>query len=488
MPGLWLLLLLLLPGCGGQPDQEKGKKTPPPPAAPVSDLQAGDEFIDMNAEAQARQLLLAGWSSTFDGQPGEQYLWAVAKKSGFRLFVTEPELGGTLSLLAFPFPVKNGPGQGMAVSVNGKPVGKVTMEPREKEYIFAVPPAALKKGENQFELTFDYCESPRKLGTGEDSRTLAALFKKISFAAHEPVVTKASPQPGDLSLDMNLEAKARVLLLEGWSDTMEGAAGDRYIWGLGKRSAFQLYVETVGRGGVLNFRACPFQAPGLPKQTIAVSVNAKPAGSVTLEGLERNYTLKIPGAAIQKGVNRFQFSYAYSESPQKLDRGADSRSLAVLFKRISFVPERDLQPGDNYIDFNREADARVMLQEGWSEMIEGEANSRYLWTTGKRAAFRLFVENPGAGGSLAFMAFPFPAKGLPRQSVDTYVNSRLLGKIVLDPAEKMYSLKVPPESLKQGVNRFEFTFAYTVIPSKLGMGSDERALAVLFKRIYFVAD
>lgn len=485
---LGTVMIFSLAGCGQSPERKEAVQPPPAAHSTGPVLNAGDVSIDMNKPDQARRLMLDGWCPVSDGAEGNRYVWATAQRTSVRLYAGQPELGGVFSFLTYPFQPKGSPAQTVQVYANGKVVEKLTLIPKETLYRVSVPASMLRKGDNRFEFEFDHVLSPSQLGLGTDERRLAALFKKIDFTPGTPDTSATPPKPGDLNIDMNQESQARGLLLDGWSGFMEGPPGGRYVWAIGRKSTFQFLVERVEKGGLLSFTAYPFRAAGLPPQTVTVAVNGQPAGEQTLAEGDRSYSIRIPADLLKPGLNRFEFSYAYSQAPAKTGKGTDQRQLAVMFRKIGFLPERDLREGDNYIDMNRATDAKVMLLEGWSENIEGPSGGRYLWAIGKRSKFRFFLEDPTRGGSLTFLGIPFSVKGMPRQTVDVYVNGRLLGKIVMGAQENIYSLKIPAYALLKGENRFEFAYAYSISPKNLGVGKDDRLLSVMIKRIYFVAD
>lgn len=339
-------ILLALAACGSKPEPPAVPDRPVKPVKVenVSVLRPGDMVMDPNQEDHARLLLLDGWNTKMDGTAGKKYLWGVGKHSSFRFYVEKPEMGGTLAFIAYPFRPKTLPPQAIDVSVNGQPAGKIELEMRERSYSLKIPATALVKGENKFEFFYAYSACPFELGLGPDKRFLAALFKKISFVPDVPVTTTSAPQnlkplkPGDVELDPNSAGNPRRMLLEGWSDKMEGPAGKKYVWAIGRRSGFRFFVDKPDLGGTILFVTYPYLGKGLSGQAVELFANGRSAGRVSLEKKEKRYSIKVPAALLKAGENRFEFAFAYSTSPLEQGVSKDKRSLSALFKKIAIVP------------------------------------------------------------------------------------------------------------------------------------------------------
>ena len=127
---------------------------------------------------------------------------------------------------------------------------------------------------------------------------------------------------------------------QGWSPGLDGPPGRRGLWGLGPSSTFNLSLGDHPGGGVLYFTAFPMAGPGLPAQTVEVSVNGRRVGLVELARQERTYPVALPPGAVCRGRNEFRLGYRFSAVPKDLGIGTDVRSLSALFKKIYFLPGR----------------------------------------------------------------------------------------------------------------------------------------------------
>lgn len=311
---------------------------------PEQTLRTQRNSIDPNEEWRARELLLDGWCDNAEGKPGKRYIWALGSTASFRMFVENPEDGGTLSFVAYPYKQPDLPAQTIQVKVNDQPLGNVVMEEKERKYTVKIASGQLLKGENRFTFTFGHSSCPFDLGINNDRRSLSALFKRISFIANQPAGKKVQTGitqpllPDDTCLDPNREEVSRRLLLEGWSEKFEGPAGKKYLWAVGSQSSLLLFIQVPETGGELAFTAFPYVAKNKPNQTVDLSVNDTPAGRVTLVNSEKEYRLKVPSGSLHAGENLFRLTYGYHVSPFQLGISGEKRPLAVMFKKICFLP------------------------------------------------------------------------------------------------------------------------------------------------------
>jgi hypothetical protein len=136
-----------------------------------------------------------------------------------------------------------------------------------------------------------------------------------------------------VTLDMGTEDD--LVLGDGWA----GAEGT-FRWAVGRHS-----VVTIPRfgahdlaihGRAIRFHSYPLTAPGLPAQTLRISVNDAIVANVTLAPEWRDYAVMAPAARWRDGLNTLTFDFARATSPSSLDpRSGDTRPLAASFDRIT---------------------------------------------------------------------------------------------------------------------------------------------------------
>lgn len=112
------------------------------------------------------------------------------------------------------------------------------------------------------------------------------------------------------------------------------------VWSAGKASKLWVYLPRVG-DFTMELRLLPFSFPGSPPQSVAVLANGQPVGEIALATTAwHSYTVRISGAYLRPGINRFHFRYRYTASPANVIPGQqDPRELAVAFDFVRFRPE-----------------------------------------------------------------------------------------------------------------------------------------------------
>lgn len=494
--GLFTISLLSIYLLAGMACQKPESKMDRPAAGGTGSSadRAAALILDMNNSEAVRPHLREGWCATFDGPPGGRYLWAVARQSSIQFNRNNPLTEGDLIFFADPFLPDSSSVQELELLANGTRVESLRLSPGGKIYRLPVAASFFREGQNTLTFRFAYAKSPRETGKGPDDRTLAAMFKRIEFIpripsgaslappAAPPAALQPPPAPqASRCLDLAAPEFASSLR-SGWKLPVGGSRTAPLLWAAGPRS--ELDCELAGTTGgyrlILRIQAGP-GSTGQPGSA-ALSINGKAAGRITLPVQEQSVQIDLPAGLFIPGINRFTFDYglpATTHNPPGDDR-------AALFKRICLLPLRPLQPGDNYLDFSRTPDIYLMLLEGWHDRLEGKPGSMYLWAVSDRVSVQFYVEDPRYGGSLNFLAIPIHAPGKPAQTAQLSVNGHRFGQIEFLTREEFYSIKAPAALLKEGVNRFDLQFGYSLCPAEEGRGTDTRHLSVMFKRIFFV--
>lgn len=178
--------------------------------------------------------------------------------------------------------------------------------------------------------------------------------------------------------------------------------------------------------------------------------------------------------------------------------GRDNVSRLYLFPAISskervtvtdFIPstfENTIKPdssGKISLDFTAEKNGPFLVS-GWGKV------EKLTGTWGLDGRSILFMDTGNgsfdvAGGStLKITARPLPHPKL-TQELSLYINNEYAGALKLDVKDdfKVYSISLTAGLFKQGLNVIEFRYSYSFSPLELGLGSDGRNLAVLFKGI-----
>ncbi|MCG2788578.1 MAG: glycosyltransferase family 39 protein [Actinomycetia bacterium] len=178
--------------------------------------------------------------------------------------------------------------------------------------------------------------------------------------------------------------------------------------------------------------------------------------------------------------------------------GRDNVSRLYLFPAISFkeriavtdfIPstsENTLKPdsgGKINMDFAVEKSSSFLIS-GWGEV------EKVTGTWGLDGRSILFIDASNSSFDIArestinITARPLPHPEL-IQELSIYINSEQAYTLALDDKDnfKEYTASLKPGLFKQGLNVIEFRYSYSFTPLELGLGSDSRNLAVLFKGI-----
>ncbi len=181
------------------------------------------------------------------------------------------------------------------------------------------------------------CGSPRELPPAEPSPLIH----------HGGTATPAfSARLGNILSLADVERETRLIdfadlgdasgLGRGWA--LEPSLGQ--AWGTGGGSSISFRVMPV-RNLEIELRCAPFHFDGSSTQRVTVSVNGAEIDTVRLWRFMWSYKIRVPAEALEFGVNRLDFSYAYGAVPAEvLPDSEDRRNLSVLFETIRFSEQR----------------------------------------------------------------------------------------------------------------------------------------------------
>lgn len=178
--------------------------------------------------------------------------------------------------------------------------------------------------------------------------------------------------------------------------------------------------------------------------------------------------------------------------------GRDNISKLYLFPAVSskermaltdFIPstsENTLKPdssGKINLDFTAKKNGSFLIN-GWGEVEEATGT----WGLDGRSI--LFIDTGNSSfdtareSTLKITARPLPHPEL-IQEMGIYINGGQTYILKLDDRNnfKDYFVKLKPGLFKPGLNVIEFRYSYSFTPLELGLGSDSRNLAILFKGI-----
>ena len=131
------------------------------------------------------------------------------------------------------------------------------------------------------------------------------------------------------------------------------------------------------------------------------------------------------------------------------------------------------------------AEARPFLGDGWS-WNERSAGSTFVWGTGASSELSFFLST-ARELDLEMRCFPFWYQGAPAQILRPTLNDTTLEPISLTRNPAVYSIHVPTDASRKGLNRLLFEYAYSRPPED-SKGGDTRSLAAGWDWIRFHLD
>jgi hypothetical protein len=135
----------------------------------------------------------------------------------------------------------------------------------------------------------------------------------------------------------------------------------------------------------------------------------------------------------------------------------------------------------------------ILIGEGASDYLvsgfgglepNSEAPDAFRWSVGTQSEILVTLEKQTAYTlDLTILGIPNPHKT--DQIMEVYLNRSLLSKIVVTPNQyKDYSLTLPKDRVLED-NSIVFKYTYAISPKSEGGSTDDRQLAVRFRKISF---
>jgi GPI mannosyltransferase 3 len=386
--------------------------------------------------------------------------WAVGTHSVLA-FPLEPTGGAyTLTFGARPF-WRTLP-QTAAVTLNGQRLGNFELTDGWEGYQAAVPPSALRRGQNSLEFRFARTARP---GT-EDQRDLAVLFDQFTLA----------PIASELTIDFG-SAEARQYLGQGFSGD-ENNGQRSFVWSDAKASDVKFTVGGAKVPHVLSLLASAYHR--VAPVTVDLTLNGKASGSFEVPARWVQLGLMIPPGVVQPGVNTLVLAYRKTGIPKELEPPAvDTRDLAVMYDQLSIaaLPEGEL------VDLGA-APARAHLLSGWSS-DEREENRTFVWNDGPHSVLAMQAPNGGDGTRALRVKSEAFQPALPLHA-DVKINGRSVGKLEAQAAWSTAELPIPDDLMERHL-LIEFTYSKFARPSDSIPGSkDRRPLSMRFDSVEIV--
>jgi hypothetical protein len=275
-------------------------------------------------------------------------------------------------------------------------------------------------------------------------------------------------------LDFGSEGKGTEFRSRGWS-----APEADFVWSNGLLSELVLPATAPGAPVMLTARLKAFVSKQLPRQRIRVLINGQVAGEWLLEADEfRDLNLLIPNSFFGDPAQTVvTFETPDATSPKALGLSDDIRVLGFCLHSMTL--ERAVNvPGYEWgevLKFGSENDLKPLQSSGWAVPEAG-----FTWNDGTRATVDLLIGRP-TDKSVTLQAFlkPFLAGTRKEQRVRVIANGEPVDEwnLRIDDFQAVITT-IPAKLLKQPVVRLVFETPDAVSPAELGVGVDERRLAI----------
>ena len=124
--------------------------------------------------------------------------------------------------------------------------------------------------------------------------------------------------------------------------------------------------------------------------------------------------------------------------------------------------------------------SRRWMDSGWSRDEPG-----LVWSDGPQSTLKIPLSSE-SDARMQIKCLPFEYPGAPQQRIDVWVNNKSIKTLVIKPGQTDYTVVLPSDLLRNGVDRLEFKYAYTRNPKDVIADSvDARSLAVAWLSIEF---
>ena len=283
------------------------------------------------------------------------------------------------------------------------------------------------------------------------------------------------------AIDLRRDAGPEEYLLQGWASPEKN-----FTWGLKDRSKLLFYREDTRKDLQLEILCEAYPALDERPQATEVFVNGIKAASFTPEvGELKLYTLPVPAETLRSGPNVLEFRFAYYTKPSERDpESPDSRRLAVAFQSIRFSESGNmtyLREATQQIDFRQGSDSRDLLLSGWRK---AEPDRTWSWSKVPRVRFYAYKKK---ALKLELVCDTLPSLNGEEQIVNVLLNNKPAGSFTVEAKHlRPYTVKLPAEALRFGLNMLEFQASYSSQPARVVENSgDTRDLALAFQQIAF---
>ena len=285
------------------------------------------EKLDFGSSGKGVHYLRLGW---YD--PESWGTWSASRLATILLPASPAQVDSVVMDFAAAVSPSH-PAQRVEIIVNGSQAYSGSISERSSTLEFKIPEAAKSDSFKGIKMEFRLPDaaSPKDIGLGEDTRTLALALRTIALT--KDFLEKMEPvSPGE-KLDFGSSGKGVHYLQAGWSDPED--------WGTwsASRSATILLPASPAQvdSVIMDFSAAV--SPSHPAQRVEIVVNGFQAFSGSINEQSGTLEFKMPEAAKSdsfKGI-KMEFRLPDAAVPKDIGLGDDPRTLALGLRTITLT-------------------------------------------------------------------------------------------------------------------------------------------------------
>jgi hypothetical protein len=151
------------------------------------------------------------------------------------------------------------------------------------------------------------------------------------------------------------------------------------------------------------------------------------------------------------------FSLKYGVSPGKYD---------LLVGRYFYQPT-----------INVGADDEIYIGRGWSYPQVERKNVGFRWSNAWESTLLIPLQSP-QNYQFSMQMWPYWVEGLPRQTVEIWINGTFLNRITLKQEPSLYSINAPSNYWKRRINEIKFRYRYIASPAETVGSKDLRRIGI----------
>lgn len=256
-------------------------------------------------------------------------------------------------------------------------------------------------------------------------------------------------------------------------------------WARAPMSCIYVPVLPTQKHLQISIEAQPFLVPGiLEEQRMFVFIDGNKVFS-TNNGGRNTFIIPVDVARKYTDDQLMHFCFLFPdkhESPKTYQLGDDYRELGYSFSSI-IINEAILidLPKQFMLNSRTNPNDLNILKSGWSQ-----PEPDFIWTDGNSVSLSMVINNFQKDTTLLISAFPYLGNNhIEVQNVTILSNGQQIGNWKISK-EGQYSIRVPADTIKNGILEIELILPDATSPKELSLGEDSRLLGIAVNQIQII--